>query len=40
MLESTRVSVLASTLSPHCDRFMPSPVGPAPTLVNGELFGL
>ena len=33
MLESTRFSVLASTFSPHRDRFMPSPVGPAPTPV-------
>ena len=33
MLEATRFSVLASTFSPHRDRFMPSPVRPAPTPV-------
>ena len=33
MLESARFSVLASTFSPHRDRFMPSPVKPAPTPV-------
>ena len=33
MLESIRFSVLASTFSPHRDRFMPSPVKPAPTPV-------
>lgn len=32
MLESVRFSVLASTFSPHRDRFMPSPVKPEPTL--------
>jgi len=33
MFESTLFSVLASTFSPHRDRFMPSPVKPAPTPV-------
>jgi xylose isomerase len=33
MLESIRFSVLASTFSPHRDRFMPSPVKLAPTPV-------
>jgi len=33
MLESVRFSVLASTFSPHRDRFMPSPVAPVPTTV-------
>jgi len=33
MLESTRFSVLASTFSPHRDRFLPSPQGPPPTPV-------
>jgi hypothetical protein len=33
VLESPCFSVLASTFSPHRDRFMPSPVGPAPTPV-------
>jgi len=33
MLESTRFSVLASTFSPHRDRFMPSPIKPSPTPV-------
>ena len=33
MLEAIRFSVLASTFSPHRDRFMPSPVKPGPTPV-------